>query len=49
MAKKINIDLEIDADVKGLGCKGKDISHMEKSPKEKEELRKVFSGEDFNL
>ena len=47
MAKKINIDLEIDVDVKGLGCKGK--SNQMKSLKETEELGKVFSGEDFKL
>ncbi len=46
--KKINVELDID--VKGLGCKGKNHSFGNgENSKDREELRKVFSGEDFKL
>lgn len=52
--KKINIELDID--VKGLGCKGKRNGFgngqqmmTKEAIKKREELRKVFSGEDFSL
>ena len=45
MGKKINVELDIEVDVKGLGSKTKpqDFSG------EREELSKVFSGEDFKM
>jgi hypothetical protein len=50
MAKKINVELDIDVDVKGLGCKSKNQGFENGKPsKEVKELSKVFSGEDFKL
>ncbi len=45
MAKKINVELDIDVDVKGLGYKNKPHNFGT----EQKELSKVFSGEDFKL
>ncbi len=41
-------NIEVDIDV-STGCKNKEDSKKQISPKEREELRKVFSGEDFKL
>ena len=47
MPKKINV--ELDVNVKGMKCNGGKVSSKDISAKEREELRKVFSGEGSKL
>lgn len=43
MVKKIHVEIDIKGSASGFEKTG------DASPKDREELRKVFSGEDFNL
>lgn len=47
MVKKIHVEIDIKGSASGFGRSTKGLT--EESKKEREELKKVFSGEDFGL